>query len=75
VLFDIDTEARELCDELGINMHRAATVGTHSKFIEMIRLLIEERLDSSKPRLALGSMGPNHDECPVDCCQYSPQRR
>jgi ferrochelatase len=74
VLYDIDTEARALCDELGINMHRAATVGTHPRFIEMIRLLIEERLDSSKPRLALGSMGPNHDECPVDCCQYSPRR-
>jgi ferrochelatase len=75
VLYDIDTEARALCDELGIKMHRAATVGVHPKFIEMIRLLIEERLDPSKPRLALGSMGPNHDECPVDCCQYSPQRR
>jgi protoporphyrin/coproporphyrin ferrochelatase len=74
VLYDIDTEARELCDELGINLHRAATVGTHPKFIEMIRLLIEERLDPNKSRLALGGMGPNHDECPVDCCQYSPQR-
>jgi ferrochelatase len=74
VLFDIDIEARALCDELDINMHRAATVGTHSKFIEMIRLLIEERLDPNKPRLSLGSMGPNHDECPVDCCQYSPRR-
>lgn len=75
VLFDIDTEARELCDELSINIHRAATVGTHPKFIEMIRLLIEERLDPSQPRLALGSLGPNHDVCPVDCCMYSPQRR
>jgi ferrochelatase len=74
VLFDIDTEARDLCEELGINMHRAATVGTHPKFIEMIRLLIEERLDSSQPRLAIGSLGPNHDVCPVDCCLYSPQR-
>jgi protoporphyrin/coproporphyrin ferrochelatase len=75
VLFDIDTEARDLCAELGVNMHRAATVGTHPKFIEMIRLLIEERLDPSQPRLAIGSLGPNHDICPVDCCLYSPQRR
>jgi protoporphyrin/coproporphyrin ferrochelatase len=71
VLFDIDTEARQLCERLGITMHRAATVGTHPKFIEMIRLLIEERLDPSQPRLALGSLGPSHDVCPVDCCEYS----
>ena len=29
VLYDLDTEARQLCDELGINMVRAATVGNH----------------------------------------------
>jgi ferrochelatase len=74
VLFDIDTEARDLCHELGITMHRAATVGTHPKFIQMIRLLIEERLDPAKPRLAVGSFGPNHDVCPLDCCEYTPRR-
>ena len=42
VLFDIDTEAHELCNRLGITMHRAATAGTHPRFVEMIRLLIEE---------------------------------
>ncbi len=74
VLFDIDTEARELCEELEITMHRAATVGTHPKFIEMIRLLIEERLTESPERLSQGDMGPSHDVCPVDCCLYSPGR-
>ena len=29
MLYDLDTEARDLCDELGINMVRAATVGSH----------------------------------------------
>jgi protoporphyrin/coproporphyrin ferrochelatase len=72
VLFDIDVEARELCDKLGITMHRAATVGTHPRFIEMIRLLIEERLTDSPERLALGSLGSSHDVCPPDCCLYSP---
>lgn len=75
VLFDIDTEARELCEELGIAMHRAATVGTHPKFIEMIRLLVEERLSDDPKRLALGSLGPSHDVCPVDCCLYTPAKR
>lgn len=73
VLFDLDTEARELCEKLGINMQRAATVGTHPRFIEMIRLLIEERLGGS-PKLALGNLGASHDVCPLDCCLYSPSR-
>jgi ferrochelatase len=29
ILFDLDTQARELCAELGLNMVRAQTVGTH----------------------------------------------
>lgn len=70
VLFDIDTQALELCEKLGINMHRAATVGAHPTFIEMIRLLIEERLTDTPTRLALGNLGPSHDVCPVDCCLY-----
>jgi protoporphyrin/coproporphyrin ferrochelatase len=37
VLYDLDTEARALCDELGIKMARAATAGAHPKFVSMIR--------------------------------------
>lgn len=74
VLFDLDTEARELCEQLGIQMQRASTVGTHPRFIKMIRLLVEERLSEQPERLALGNFGPNHDICPVDCCLYSPRR-
>jgi len=75
VLYDIDTEARELCERLGINMVRAATVGTHPRFVRMIRELIEERLGDQPDRLALGTMGPSHDVCPADCCLYTPRRR
>lgn len=74
VLYDLDTEARQLCDGLGINMFRAATVGTHSRFIRMIRELIEERMTDNPKRLALGSLGPSHDVCPDDCCLYTPKR-
>lgn len=68
VLYDLDTEARQLCEDLGLNMHRAATVGTHPRFVRMIRELIQERINPSAPRLALGTLGPSHDVCPVDCC-------
>ena len=47
VLYDLDTEVRELCDALGINMVRVATVGTHPRFVRMIRELIEERLSET----------------------------
>ena len=68
ILFDLDTQARQLCEEIGINMVRAETVGTHSRFIKMIRELICERMDETLPRLALGAMGPRPDLCAPDCC-------
>ena len=67
VLFDLDTEAQTLCDEIGLNMVRSATVGNHPRFIQMIRELICERTDSA-PKACLGQYGPNHDVCPEDCC-------
>lgn len=36
VLYDLDTEARDLCGELGMRMVRAGTVGTHPGFVQMI---------------------------------------
>lgn len=68
ILFDLDTEARELCADLGLAMVRAKTVGTHPKFIRMIRELIHERIDDNSKRLALGVLGPRPDICPSDCC-------
>ncbi|MBC8353128.1 MAG: ferrochelatase [Planctomycetes bacterium] len=75
VLFDLDTEAQDLCGELGLNMIRAATVGNHPRFIEMIRELIFERA-SDGPKSCWGELGPNHDDCPEDCClPERPMRR
>lgn len=68
ILFDLDTEAREVCEKLGLNMVRAKTASTHPRFITMIRELIEERVSGSSNRPALGNLGPSHDVCPVDCC-------
>lgn len=74
VLFDLDTEARELCERLGVAMQRAATVGVHPRFVRMIRELIEERITGAADRPALGALGASHDVCPADCCLYNPQR-
>lgn len=68
VLFDLDTEAKQVGSEVGINVARAKTVGVHPRFITMIRELIEERISGTEDRPALGELGPSHDVCPVDCC-------
>lgn len=78
VMFDLDTEAKELCEKLGVKMQRAATVGTHPRFVGMIRELIEERIATergeSPERRAVGQYPANHDVCPENCCLYTPRR-
>ena len=68
IIYDLDTEARALSRELGLNMIRAATAGTHPAFIEMIRELIMERIDPETPRRSLGTNGPRGDVCRPGCC-------
>jgi ferrochelatase len=68
VVYDLDVEARQLCDSLGLAMTRAKTVGVHPKFIGMIRELIMERMEPGTERRALGSMGARADVCLEDCC-------
>ncbi|UUO05857.1 ferrochelatase [Blastopirellula sp. J2-11] len=74
VLFDLDTEAKETAAEVGLNFIRSGTAGVRPRFVQMIRQLIEERLDPDMPKQALGPLGPSHDFCPADCCRYTPQR-
>ena len=73
VLFDLDIQAREVAEQAGVKMVRAATVGVHPRFVEMIRELIVERVSGSRERPALGSLGAEPDFCPEDCCPR-PQR-
>jgi ferrochelatase len=68
IIYDLDTEAMELCRELGLNMIRAATAGTHPAFIDMIRELILERTNPETPRRALGAKGPRESVCQTGCC-------
>jgi len=73
VLYDLDIEARQLCESLQLPMSRAKTVGVHPKFISMIRELILERMNPNAERRALGTLGPRQDACAEDCCP-APQR-
>ncbi|HKT37090.1 MAG TPA: ferrochelatase [Ktedonobacterales bacterium] len=68
VLYDLDVEARQLADELGLTMARAQTVGTHPAFVDMIRQLVVERIQPGTERRFLGSEGAIPDTCGDDCC-------
>ncbi len=74
VLFDLDIEAKELCEQLGVAFARAETVGTHPRFVRMVRELVLERCEESPEKRALGTMSASHDVCPEDCCRYAPHR-
>lgn len=68
ILLDLDTDAQTRAQEIGLNMVRAATVGTHPAFVGMIRDLICERMTDKPVRATSGSSGPSHDYCPPNCC-------
>ena len=59
VVYDLDVEARKVADEIGLNMVRAATAGTHPSFVKMIRGLILERMNDEAPA----------NVCAPDCCR------
>ena len=66
VLYDLDEEARHLCEELGLSMVRSRTVGTHRGFVRMLRELIDERVSQAPidERRALGPVRPEPRRLP-----------
>jgi ferrochelatase len=73
VVYDLDTEARDTAQELGLPFVRVATVGTDPRFVRALVDLVLERAaverGQAPQRPALGSRGPSHDVCPVGCCR------
>ncbi|HNY41667.1 MAG TPA: ferrochelatase [Bryobacteraceae bacterium] len=58
VVYDLDAQAMDHARALRVEMVRAGTAGTHPRFIEAIRELIEERLER----------GNSADPCLARCC-------
>jgi ferrochelatase len=77
VIYDLDHEAKQLADDLGIDMVRTKSSGNSPKFAELMGSLVQERLQSEmdasteKP-CAIGT--PLPDVCAPDCCAYTPMR-
>ncbi len=68
VMFDLDIEASAHAGALGLEVRRAPAVGTHPRFVAMIRELIEERLAPGRERLSIGRFGPRPEPCAAGCC-------
>ena len=68
ILYDLDVEAREVAEKLGVHMVRATSVGTHPRFVSMLRELIQERTTANAERRSVGRLPPLPDVCPHDCC-------
>ncbi|MBF4160968.1 ferrochelatase [Nocardioides acrostichi] len=72
VVYDLDTEALETCERVGLPAARAATAGTDPRFVAMVRDLLLERAAVERgeevARVAEGEIGALWDVCPVDCC-------
>ena len=71
VLYDLDHEAREVAKQLGINMRRARTAGSHPAFVKMIRELVLERVDQTAERRFIGNDGVRPDVCAPGCCGFN----
>ena len=73
VAFDLDTEAAEVAQEIGLPFARAATVGAGGEFVAGLVDLVEERAAAGRgepvDRVSVGTWGPSHDVCPVGCCR------
>jgi ferrochelatase len=68
ILYDLDIEAVQAAEEVGVGLTRAAAVGTHPSLVSAIRQLVVERLEPGSPRAAVGQMETAPDTCPPDCC-------
>jgi len=67
VVYDLDTQVAALCQELGVNLFRAGTVGLDPAFVEMVRELIVERTEGSAERHS-GLLRAACASCGPDCC-------
>ena len=70
VLWDLDTEAKETCADLGLIFDRAPTPGTHRKFVTgLVDMICERTVENNiADRPAMTKLGPWYDVCRPGCC-------
>lgn len=71
VIWDLDTEAKETAEELGLEFVRTPTPGTHQEFVAGLVDMVAERLAQLEDRPAregMSELGPWYDVCRPNCC-------
>lgn len=72
VIYDLDTEAQETAERLGLPARRSATAGVDPRFVAAVGDLVRERAAAERgedrPREAVGAIGPMWDACQPHCC-------
>ena len=68
VVWDLDTEAKETAEGLGVGFRRSPTPGTDPRFVAGLVDIVEERLGRREGRAAVGCFPAWYDVCRPDCC-------
>lgn len=71
VMWDLDTEAMETCEEHGLRALRVPTPGVDPVYVSGLIDLVEERLNGTpaKERVRETTLGPWYDVCRPGCCE------
>jgi ferrochelatase len=73
VVWDLDSEAREHAESLGMGFARAATAGSDARFAELVVELIREQVAGVSPRklseFPSAGCSTNGDPCEPGCCE------
>jgi len=67
VMYDLDYEAKNVAEEIGLGYVRAATAGTHPLFVQMIGEVVAEYTQGAEARV-VGKLPARPPVCPADCC-------
>ncbi len=79
VIYDLDTEAQETAERIGLPFRRSATAGVDPRFVRMVRDLLLERAAVERGEAVARTVeGPGTacwDTCPAGCCPNARQAR
>ena len=74
VVWDLDHEAKERAEALGLTFARAPAANDHPRFVRMARELIAEYVEGWDDRPAVGALPPRPFHCVPGCCPQGSSR-